>query len=362
MNTINFGSRVSLKEAAQLIASIGTTNRVMLRGEKGIGKSSIMKMLRDMLPSEYAFAYIDCSGKDLGDVGLPSPNRELRITEFFTNAEFRLTEGKPVVMMLDEFSKATRVAQNMLHPLFEVHNPRIGNAPLPEVNGLKSIVFATGNLGEEGIGDNLADHTLDRLTTVEVRKPSVREWLEWGVQNNIHPALLAWVDQTPTVLASFRDEDFDAGNPYVYNPKRAQGKFITPRSLELASNIIWQRENNSENAVTCALVGTIGAAGANDIASYIAFQDQLPPRDLILKSPDTAPIPTSVAAIITLLFNLERIVDEDTITPVMAYISRLEAEHQGVFCSALARNPVKQKIAFRSAAFTKWASDNADIL
>jgi len=360
MSIINFGSRISLKEAAALIAAIGTTNRVMLRGEKGIGKSSIMKALKEILPGDYAFAYIDCSGKDLGDVGLPSPNRELRITEFFTNAEFRLTEGKPVVMMLDEFSKATRVAQNMLHPLLEVHNPRIGAMPLPD----GSIVFLTGNLGEEGIGDTLADHTLDRLTTVEVRKPTTQEWLEWGVQNDIHPALLAWVDQTPTVLASFRDDDFDNDNSYVYNPKRVQGKFITPRSLELASNIMWGRDKPgvTANTLTAALIGTVGEAGARDLQSYLAFQDDLPPRDVILKTPESAPIPQSVAAIITLLFNLERIVDEDTIAPVMTYVERLETEHQAVFCTALARSKSKQRVAFRSAAFTKWAADNADIL
>ena len=38
MSIINFGSRVSLREAAELIAAVGETNTVLLRGEKGVGK------------------------------------------------------------------------------------------------------------------------------------------------------------------------------------------------------------------------------------------------------------------------------------------------------------------------------------
>jgi hypothetical protein len=358
MTTINFGSRVSLKEAAELIAAIGATNRVMLQGEKGIGKSSIMKMLPNYLHGDYEYAYIDCGNKELGDVAIPFPNRETKETDFFPSAAFKLNTGKPVVIMLDEFGKAPRPVQNMLHPLLEVNKPRLGDTLLPE----GSIVFLTTNLAEEGIGDVLLDHTLDRITRVEVRKPTPREWLEWGVENDIHPALLAWVDQTPQVLASFRDDDFDKDNAYVYNPKRVQGKFITPRSLQLASNIMWKRERLSANALTAALIGTVGDAGARDLQSYLQFQDELPKREDIIASPTTTRIPESVAVIITLLFNLERVVDEQNIEKIMTYVCRMETEHQAVFCTMLARSKTKQRIAFRSKDFTKWAADNSDIL
>jgi hypothetical protein len=200
------------------------------------------------------------------------------------------------------------------------------------------------------------------IAVVEVRKANANEWLPWAAENEVHPALMAWVDQTPTVLSSFRDDDFDIDNPYVYNPKRVQGKFITPRSLELGSNVIWAKDKISQNALTCALVGTIGSAGANDIASFLAYQDEIPTRESIINTPDTAAIPTSAGAIITLLFNLERAVDGDTLAPIMKYVTRLDAEKQAVFCTALARSKSKQTIAFRNKAFTDWARENQDIL
>jgi hypothetical protein len=358
MTTINFGSRVSLREAAELIAAIGTTNRILLRGEKGIGKSSIMKMLPELLGPGYEYAYFDMGNKSEGDTAIPYPDKERKVMEFFVNAGLKLHLGRPVVIMLDEFGKAPRSIQNMMHPLLEISNPRLGDMPLPE----GSIVFLTSNLTEEGVGDMFLDHTIDRLTVVEVRKADAQGWLPWAAENNIHPALMAWVDQTPTVLASFRDSDFDSDNPYVYNPKRVQGKFITPRSLELGSNIIWKRDKVSANALACALIGTVGEAGARDLESYIAFQDEIPTREAILKAPDSAAIPNSVGATITLLFNLERAVTSETITPIMTYVTRLDTEHQAVFCTTLARSKSKQPIAFTNKAFTNWARENQDIL
>jgi len=358
MNNVDFTNRISLQEAAQLIAAIGTTNTVLLKGEKGIGKSSIMKMLPEYLGAGYEYAYFDMGTKSEGDTAIPFPDKERKVMEFFINTALKLHSGKPVVIMLDEFGKAPRSIQNMMHTLLEVDNKRIQDTMLPA----GSIVFLTTNLSEEGLGDMLLDHSIDRLTVVEVRKSNAVEWLPWAAENNIHPALMAWVDQTPTVLASFRDDDFDQDNPYVYNPKRVQGKTITPRSLELGSNVIWAKDKISQNALTCALVGTIGSAGANDIASFLAYQDEIPTRESIINTPDTAAIPTSAGAIITLLFNLERAVDGDTLAPIMKYVTRLDAEHQAVFCTALARSKSKQTIAFRNKAFTDWARDNQDIL
>lgn len=358
MSNIDFTNRVSLQEAAQVIAAIGKTNTILLKGEKGIGKSSIMKMLPEYLGPGYEYAYFDMGNKSEGDTAIPFPDKERKVMEFFINTALKLHSGKPVVIMLDEFGKAPRSIQNMMHTLLEVDNKRIQDTMLPE----GSIVFLTTNLSEEGLGDTLLDHSIDRLTVMEVRKANAEEWLPWAAENGIHPALIAWVNQTPTVLASFRDDDFDTDNPYVYNPKRVQGKFITPRSLELGSNVIWGRDKMTHNALTCALVGTIGTAGANDIADYLTYQDEIPTRESILASPETASIPESKGAQITLLFNLERAVTAETITPIMKYVRRLEEEEQAVFCTALARSKSKQSIAFTNKAFTDWARENQDIL
>jgi len=138
MTSINFGSRVSLREAAQLIAAVGTTNNILLRGPMGTGKSSILKMLPEYLGDEYEYVYFDMTAKSEGDTAIPFPDKEAGVMRFFTNEALKLTTGKRVVILLDELPKAPRSIQQMVLPMFE--NPkRLADKLLPE----GSIIIAT---------------------------------------------------------------------------------------------------------------------------------------------------------------------------------------------------------------------------
>ena len=354
--SIDFGSTISLEEAADLIAAI-PTNRFLLEGEPGIGKSSIMKTLKAKLGDTYSYAYFDCAQKDLGDIAMPSPNRELRVTEYFPNAALNLQSGKPVVIMLDEFAKAPPPVQNMLHPLLEEHNPRLGDVELP----VGSIVFLTSNLSSDGVGDVIKGHTLNRVTRVRVAKPDSDQWLSWAVNNDIDPVVMAWVRQFPQALSSYL-ESGQHDNPYIYNPKAMQKSYVSPRSLSRASNIVRNRDKVSANALTAALSGTIGEAAARDMQAYIAYQDQLPTWENIIANPKTAPVPTSAGASAVLIFGAIAKVARETMQPFMAYLDRFEPEWQACFAINIAKNPSKQAIAFSSSAFANWVQANEDLL
>lgn len=355
--TISFGASVSLEEAASLISAL-PENRFLLEGEPGIGKSSIMTILKDKLgTSAYAYAYFDCAQKDLGDIAMPSPNRELRVTEYFPNAALQLQSGLPVVIMLDEFAKAPPPVQNMLHPLLEEHNPRLGDIALPA----NSIVFLTSNLGSDGVGDVIKGHTANRVSRVRVNKPDSDQWLTWAVNNNIDGSVMAWVNQFPHALASYLDDD-SGSNPYIYNPRAVQRAYVSPRSLSRASNIVAKREHISTNALIAALTGTIGEAAARDLQAFIDYQDQLPTWENITTSPKTAKVPESAGACAVLVFGAISKVERPTITPFMEYIGRFEPEWQACFAINIAKNPTKQAIAFSSKAFADWVQANEDLL
>jgi hypothetical protein len=355
--TISFANKLSLNQAAAFISACGTSVRPFLVGEPGIGKSSIMAAMEKRYGDSYNYAYIDCSNLDLGDVAMPVVDHETRTTRYYPNARFRLTEGKPVIIMLDEFTKAAEPIKNMLHPLLESRNARLGDVPLPE----GSIVFLTGNLTSDGVGDSLKGHTLNRITRVEVGKPSADEWLLWAVEAGIHPVVLAWTKQFPHCLSSYTEGDQDE-NPYIYNPKKFQLSYVSPRSLELASRIVAQREHFDTDTLIAALAGTIGESAARDMQAFIAYQDELPTRERIIQTPKDAPIPTSAGATAVLVFSMIAAVEADNINPIMEYTSRLEPEWQAVFCISLAKNPAKQGIAMRARAFSDWAVKNQDLL
>jgi len=354
MSEVSFGKTVSLKQAAQLILT-NPNQRFLLRGEPGIGKSSILEFLA--AETGYDTAYIDVPNLDLGDVAMPVVNKEKRVTEYYPNSRFKLHLGKPVIVMFDEITKGSPPVVNMVHPMFEKVNPRLGDVPVP----LGSLVFMTGNLTTDGVGDTLKAHTLNRIVALHVRKPSAEEWIEWAIAHDIDPVVVAWVSRFPHVMASYTDAG-QTDNPYIFNPKRPSVSYVSPRSLATASDLVKSREHNDRDAVLAGLAGTIGEAGARDLAAFVEFSDQLPAWETIITKPEDANVPTAPGACAVSVFGAISRVDKATITPFMKYLSRFSAEWQAVFAINIAKNPQKQAIAFSSKAFADWVAKNQDLL
>ena len=241
--------------------------------------------------------------------------------------------------------------------MLEKANPRLGDITLDK----RSPIFLTGNLSTDGVGDNLKAHSRNRIVPVTISKPTAEEWIEWGSNKGIEAEVLAWVYQYPQVLASYRDGN-QSENPYIYNPKKPQAAFVSPRSLETASNIIRSRRFLDSDTVISALTGAIGESGARDMQAYIEFADQLPTWEATIKEPKTAPVPTSAGACAIVVFGAIARITKDTITPFMEYLERFESEWQAVFAINIAKTPSKQAIAFSCKAFANWVSKNQDLL
>lgn len=355
MAAINFGTKLNLKQAANLIATT-PMNRYLLRGEPGIGKSSIMSALKEKFPN-HGLAYIDVPNMDLGDIAMPVIDHETKTTRYYPNARFGFHTDKPMIVMLDEFSKGFPAVINMLHPLLEAHNPRLGDIPVhPE-----TIVFLTGNLSTDGVGDVLKAHTLNRIIPVEVAKPSFDEWADWAIPAGIAPEILAFGKQFPQIFASYTDGS-QKENPYIFNPNKPMQAYVSPRSLERASHIVKIRKFLDNDTVLASLKGAIGEPAARDFQAYLDFADQLPTWEETIEHPKTTKVPTSAGACAIIVFGAISKVEKDTITPFMEYLSRMETEWQAVFAVNIAKSQSKQKIAFSCKAFSDWVARNEDVL
>jgi len=354
MSEVKFGKNITLKQAASLIKNNPET-RFLLQGEPGIGKSSILESIANDIG--YGHAYIDVPNMDLGDIAMPVIDHDTKTTRYYPNARFKIHEQKPLVIMLDEFTKGADPVKNMLHPMLEKANPRLGDIPISK----DTIVFLTGNLTTDGVGDSLKAHSRNRLVPVTISKPTAEEWIEWGINHDIQPEVLAWVNQYPQVLASYTDGGQN-DNPYIYNPRKTQNAFVSPRSLATASNIVRTRKELEADTVIAALSGAIGESGARDMQAYIEFADQLPTWDATIKDPKGTKLPTSAGACAITVFGAIARIDKDTITPFMTYLERFDAEWQAVFAINIAKTPSKQSIAFSSKAFSAWVAKNQDLL
>lgn len=346
---INLDTQSSLKEAADLIVSTGSKNTFHLVGEPGIGKTAMHSDIARRLGMRPI--YIDVPNIELGDLGIPMPDRETGTTRLYPNEHWGFHLDEPLCIFLDEFTKGAAAVKNMLHPLLTTPR-RIGGIVLhPD-----SVVVTAGNLTTDAVGDVMAPHSRNRLSVIQVRKPTEKEWVHWGM-DKIAPIVLAWVEKFPQVLASYRDPS-QGDNQYIYNPKFSQRSFVSPRSLELASNIIVCKDKVSPNALLCGLEGTIGASGARDLHAFIDIADSLPSWEDILDKPDRAVVPDNPAALCILAFSAVQKFNKDNISKWFTYMKRTPKELQSVFCLTASKDDDKKRILFSSQAFVDWARAN----
>ena len=346
---INLDTQVSLREASELIVSVGASNTFHLVGEPGVGKTAMHKVIADRLGMRAI--YIDVPNTELGDLGIPMPDRETGTTKLYPNEHWGFHLDEPLCIILDEITKGSPAVKNMLHPLLTLPR-RIGGITLHK----DSVVMTAGNLTTDAVGDVMASHTRNRLSVLNVRKPTSEEWVSWGM-DKIAPVVLAWVREFPQVLGSYRDPS-QSDNQYIYNPKFAQRSFVSPRSLELASNIVKNKNDYSTQALLCALEGTIGASGARDLYAFIDIADSLPTWDSIVDKPNEAIVPNNPAALCILAFGAVQRVQRDTIGKWFEYMKRTPKELQSVFCLTASKNDEKKRILFSSQAFVEWARIN----
>jgi energy-coupling factor transporter ATP-binding protein EcfA2 len=333
---------VSLAQAANMIRLCGSTNTVLLQGHIGTGKSSMLKTLGKMLPTHRP-VYFDCTTKDLGDITIPKladmSGDDGECVRHVPNEELGVHLSGPVILMVDEYGKANPAVKNaMLRLMLE---RKIGGYALHK----DSIVFATTNLGAEGVGDLLPAHARNRITVLRVRKPSVTEWIEdYAIDAGVNHVLIAWATENPNIFASFEDVAKPDDNEVIFHPQ-APGRvsFVTPRTMALASFWMDSREHMSDHELTAALVGTLGHAAAGSLAAYVKVSDQMPKLQEIKDAPKTAKVPDNKTVVMMVVHRTLASIERNWTDAWMDYMVRLPMEAQAMFANAVRRSVDKKQ-------------------
>ena len=346
---------LNLDQIATAIRTGGNKRTILVQGHMGTGKSSLVKMLAADLPT-HTPCYFDCTTKDLGDITIPNLAKlddGTGYVTYLTNEELGAHLNTPIILMVDEYGKANPAVKNaMLRLMLE---RKIGSYTLhPD-----SLVFATTNLGAEGVGDLLPPHARNRITVITMRKPDNTEWIEWGINNEIDHTLLGWCKDNPHLFASFEDVKDPEENPYIYHPRDQRTAFVTPRSLEAASDWLKEREAYDDQTLTGLLMGTIGARGAMDLMAFVKLADQLPSLESIKNDPASAKVPDSASAVCMVVYRTLASLDKTWVDAWMDYMPRLDKEAQGMFANGV-RSPKysKQSLVMTNRKFTDWAMQN----
>ena len=345
---------ISLQETANLILAIGDKVTVLAQGEMGIGKSSILKSIKEKLGDKYHYCYGDMTTKDVGDFLVPKIRTidGVEVCSFIPNEEFGFHFDKPIVLMLDEIGKASKAVMNACLRL--MLERQLGTYSLPE----GSIVFATTNLSTEGIGDNLPPHARNRISVVKVRKPNAEEWIEnYALDAGVLPEVILAVKQFPQMFQSFEDVQDPKDNEYIYDPRMPRPSFVTPRSMDKASDILTKTKGMSDTIISHALIGTIGQRATYDMMAMVKLANDLPDWESIIKAPDTTKVPESPSAVCMLVYSAVQRIEKDNVNAWVKYMGRISKEAQGLFATSVMRTK-KASTVGTSKEFIKWATDN----
>ena len=356
---------LALEDAIDIIVASRGKTTIHLKGEPGIGKTYIGNIIAKKL--NMPFVYVDVPSTDISDVGIPIPNHETKTVQLYPSEHWGLHLGVPVCILLDEYSKGAPALQAILHPLLT--NPRrVGSIKLhPD-----SIVMATGNLTTDGVGDMMRGHTINRVVPLTIGKPTADEWIKnFAVHNNVHPVVMAWVKRETQVMQSYRDLADGDTNPFIYNPKTHNGtglSYVSPRSLETASHFVWNYKENkiTERQLMACLEGAIGREGAQQLATFISLENQIPSPDEIRDDPDTAIVPGDPAAVcLVMLSAVQWVKTRSDVKAWFKYITRKDSvsgkpafsnETQALFVLNAREKEDLKEVMESTSEFGKWAT------
>jgi hypothetical protein len=310
----------------------------------------MLKELGKRFPT-HAPLYLDMSVVDQGDFLLPRMTTidGVEVCKFVANSTLGFHLNKPLLIMLDEITKCSKSVQNMgLRLMLERQLGEYSMHP-------DSIIFATGNLASEGVGDTMAAHANNRICNVTLRKPSPSEWrFDFAEHNGIDPVVIATVLEYPECLASPTDYESPEQNNYIQDARSPRSAFVTPRSLEKASDILKSCRDLDESILTHALMGVVGERAAMDILTILRLDNTLPSFASIVASPTTAKVAKDGASLCLIVSKLLGNCTKDNFDAVMTYLDRLPREAQALFMrGVMSSNSPKRPLAVQNRKFTE---------
>ena len=324
-----------------------------VKSSPGIGKSAIMRQIA----KDYNLELIDirlsmCDPTDLN--GLPCFNEktgkaEFRPFDMFPVLGTPLPPGKNGwLMFFDEFNSAPKSIQAASYKIMLDH--------MVGMNKLHECVFkaAAGNLqSDRAIVNPLSTAMQSRVIHLKM-EASFEDWLrDVALPQQYDSRIIAFLSMYPSKLMDFR-------------PDHEDETFSCPRTWEFMNKLI--KPDGVEAPITDAdaplYAGTITSGVATDFVQFSKVFKNLVTFEKVCKDPLTAEVPEDVSACWATVTRLMERVDENTLEPVMQYLSRYELQMRVLgMRAALVKNPDWAKLpAMRKPmvdlAKYLWTDDN----
>jgi hypothetical protein len=291
---------LDLIKAAPDLYEAGDT--VHLIGPPGGGKTSVIgNEIRANLSAKHGEEFgFHCSiaptldAPDYKGFLIPSKDADGTATSFFTRSpelpsKAYLAAHPRGLYLVDELSSAEMLTQKALASV--LLNKQFGNECLP--SGWQ--VWAASNRMSNRAGVvRQPSHVRNRVRELELENDAL-SWAVWAEAHGIHPLIIAWAKQHPTI--AFCNEVPATDRP-----------FSTARSVARAANILQvgmardadgrltDLEIDTGGLKMQMVMGDIGEGAASDLFGFLKIWDQLPSLEEIEADPKKAKCPQDLSA------------------------------------------------------------------
>lgn len=200
---------MNVRTLLDTVPHLGSGVSVLLRGERGIGKSAIVRQIRDVYAKrdsvDYEFIDRRLSQMTEGDLlGLPKIDKN--VTTWNPPAWFKLACDKPCFLFLDELNRASH---EVMQSAFElVLDRRLAGFELhPQTH-----VFVAVNVGGSYVVNDMDPAMLDRFWCVDL-EPDVEDWVQWARSTKVDNTIIEFVAGNKVWLDPQEKSDLSSVQP-----------------------------------------------------------------------------------------------------------------------------------------------------
>ncbi|AEF83686.1 ATPase, AAA family [Treponema primitia ZAS-2] len=254
------GIKINAVELLKILEITPSQHNIMLVGRHGIGKSEIIEHYFKSHSSQVVSLFLG-QMSDPGDlIGLPVLDADLGKTEFRPPWWFP-TDGKPIVLFLDELNHARpEILQTVMDLTL---NKTLAGKKLPAGSRIISAV----NEGEEYQLTELDPALISRFN-IYYFSPSPAEWLLWVAENKVDGRVIGFIEENPDCLDS--NTNIDAG--LEKSPDRRSWRRVS----EIISGI---KEINK--IIEKAIAGIVGISAALKFSQFVKNNSRINAKTIL---------------------------------------------------------------------------------
>lgn len=295
---------------------------VLITGAPGIGKSDIVAQAArdaeaDLILSHPAVA-------DPTDAkGLPWVVDGHATFLPFGELERAIDAKGPTVWFLDDLGQASPAVQASYMQLLLARR----------VNGHKlskhvTFVAATNRRTDRAGVSGVLEPVKSRFGSIVELTPDLDEWCQWAIDNDLEPAIVAFLRFKPDLLC-----DFKATADLTNSP--------VPRTWSHADRIL--KLNLSTHVQSAALAGAIGEGAATELMAFLRLYHSLPSIDQILLDPSSVAVPKEPATLYALSGALAYRATKDNFDRISKFMLKMNDAGRGEFAVLVMRDALRRE-------------------